>query len=77
MRTQIYTAFGHRFYDLSAFVRARPRPIYEADAMNGCTPIRNENRRRWRLEIMYPLLGMSIIQEELVAKVDYRMASRT
>ncbi len=30
MRTRIYTAFGPRFYDLSAFIRVRPRPIYEA-----------------------------------------------
>ncbi len=29
MRTRIYTAFGHRFYDLSAFIRVRPRPIYK------------------------------------------------
>ncbi len=43
MRTRIYTAFGHRFYDLSAFVRVRPRPIYGTDAMSGCAPITNVN----------------------------------
>ena len=33
MRTRIYTAFGHRFYDLSAFIRVRPRPIYGTGAL--------------------------------------------